>query len=161
MTGGSNTVAGAVLVGLAAAVLVSGCASRTDPAGGRVSSVTPVAARVSTPLTKVRSGAPPAGSSNSPKAAVRAVAPCRTHGSAFELSLVAGFRGAGDPVGAAKWFVRHGGVAGFGHPSSVWVLADPGQVRRGEATLVDGSVSLHAVRMPNRTWAIDSGARCM
>lgn len=144
--------AAAVLAGLVASVLVSGCASRTDTAGRHVSSVT-VVARVSTAPTKGRAG--------SSTAAVPAVPPCRTQGSAFELSLVGGFRGAPDPVGAAQWFVRRGGVAGFGSSSSVWVLADPVQARRGEATLVDGTVSLHAVRMPNGTWAIDSGAHCV
>ncbi len=153
----SNTTAGAVIVGLVAAALLSGCASRTDTVGGRASSAAPRTVGASTAPTRVRFKTPRAGSSTATHAAVRAVPQCRTHGSAFELSPVAGFRGAGNPVGAARWFVRHGGVAGYGHPSSVWVLADPAQVGRGEATLVNGSVSLHAVRMPNRTCAIDSG----
>lgn len=160
MAAGSKTRAGAALVGLAAAVLSSGCASRTDATGGHASTVTPVLGASTLP-TKVRSESPSAMSSKSPAVAVRAVPPCRMQGSGFELSLVTGFRGAGDPVGAAQWFVRLGGVARFGTASSVWVLADAGQVGRGEATLVDGTVSLDAVRMPNGTWAIESGWRCV
>ncbi len=163
MNPGSTPWAGAVLVGLAAAVLLSGCTSTPDATGGRASSVTPVATGVSPSSTTVRPKSPSAGSSSAaPESAVGTVPPpCRTQGSAFELSVVAGFRGAPDPVGAAQSFVLQGGVAGFGSPSSVWALADPGQVGRGEATLIDGTVSLHAVRLPNGTWAIDSGARCV
>src|ERR1700712_3086643 len=143
MTAGSKTRAGTVPVGLAVAVLLSGCASRTDATGGRAtSSVTPVAARASTLPTTVRLESSP---SKSPEPAVRSAPPCRGQGSGFSLSVAAGFRGAPDPVGAARWFVRHGGVEGFGTPSSVWVLADPGRVSRGEATVFDGTVSLHAV----------------
>ena len=152
MTIGSRAYLGA-LTGLAAAVLLSGCASdhRSIVAPASV-----IPATRATPLpTTLRLASKPAVS-------VMSTAPptCRTRGSGFELSLVEGFRGAPDPVGAARWFVRRGGAAGFGTSSSVWVLTDPGNVKRGEATLVDGSVSLHALRLPNGTWAIDSGARC-
>ena len=76
------------------------------------------------------------------------------------LELVPSVRRASGPIEAAQWFVRHGGIAGFGTPASVWQVADPEQVRHGEATLVDGTASLHAVRLPNGSWAVDEGRRC-
>ena len=62
---------------------------------------------------------------------------------------------------------RHGGLSvrggapGFGTVASAWVVADPSQLVNRDATLIDGRVSLHAVRLSDRTWAVDEGNRCV
>ena len=148
MVTGADRPAGCALVALAAAVLLSACATRVNRVAPRAPTVT---------YTSHTSAATMPTSS---KAGPGTVPPCRGAGSGFSLSLADGFRGSADPVAAARWFARHGAVAGYGNPSSVWVVADPWSFRRGAATLVNGTVSLHAVLLPNRTWAVDSGTRC-
>ena len=85
---------------------------------------------------------------------------CRPNGAAFALSLPQGLVGAPTPIKAAENFVRRGEVAGIEvDPHSGW------RVRHSDADgggvwLVSGTVYLHAARLPNATWAIDSGERC-
>ena len=146
MSAGPRTSAVAALLGLGAVVLVAGCASRTEVAGGRTSSPSPsvsvpASVPVSVPVT-------------------RRTTACQGRGSGFALSLAGGFKGAPDPVGAARSFVRNRTVPGFGTVVSVWVPATPGHRAHDAVTLTDGRVSLRAVRLPDRTWAIDSGSRC-
>lgn len=146
-----SLVARAGVLGFAGVALLGGCATRAAP---------------STAPSTSRSVGPSTSSSaigRAARAVARATAPapvCRGQGAGFELSLAAGFRGAASPVRAASWFERRGDVPGFGSAASRWVVSDPSADGTGEATLTDGRVSLHAVRLPDRTWAIDSGRRC-
>lgn len=127
--------------------------------------------------TSVRTGATSDGrTSPSATNAVRTVSPgkapigpgtlaCPGQTGGFELSLAASGTGAPSPVAAARWFVRHSGVPGYGSPTSRWRVIDPSDVASGEATLVDAartphSMYLHAMRLATRTWAVDSGRRC-
>lgn len=140
-------------IGISLIVLLAGCAKRFG-------SPTETSALVHESARKTVHGSSSAlGVPRSPT--VASARTCRSRGAGFELSLVAGFTGAADPIAAARSFVRRGGVAGFGTPTSVWVIADPSRIADGDATLIDGRASLHAVRMPNRTWAIDEGRRCV
>lgn len=157
---GHSGVLLAVLVG---AMMLGGCASGNnapDPlSGGTSSTEIQIAAMGTTP--QPRSSANAHSTSYSTESTVDALPQCRGDTSAFELSLVAGLKGAADPVAAARWFVRHGGVRGFGTASTVWKLADPGLAASGGAEVVAGTVSLHAVQFADGTWAIDSGERCV
>lgn len=85
---------------------------------------------------------------------------CRGRGSGFDLVLVASSNGAPDPVAAAQAFVLRGGMPGYGTPSSIWQLTDPGRPPVREATVVDGKVSLRALQFRDGTWAIEQGMRC-
>lgn len=82
---------------------------------------------------------------------------CDGDGSGFAASRAVEGHGAASPLAAAREFVRHPEVPGFGTPASVWTVTARGQ---GEATLVAGRVSLHASQPGDRTWWIDSGQRC-
>ncbi|QNK81634.1 hypothetical protein [Nakamurella sp. PAMC28650] len=80
--------------------------------------------------------------------------------SGFALSLAAGTRGSADPLTAARTFLREGGVSGFGTSTSRWTLHTRAALVPGSATVTEGSVSLHATQLPDKTWVIDSGERC-
>jgi hypothetical protein len=60
-------------------------------------------------------------------------------------------------VQAAQHFSQQGDPAGYGTPDTVWTAgtADPSGV-----SISGDNVTLHAVRLPNGRWAIDSGQRC-
>lgn len=137
------------LVGLtlAAAAVSAGCAS--EPIGPQRA-----------PLVGGTLPSKPTSTSTTTPASLNPLSTCNSPGKAFELSLVAGLIGAPGPIAAAQYFVLHGGVPGYGTPQSKWRVADSGTVGRHEATLVAGSVSLHALQLPNKTWAVDSGQRC-
>lgn|GEM_PF-4971745 len=79
------------------------------------------------------------------------------HGSGFALSLADGYAGWATPVQAAQQFSRHGDPAGYGTVSTVWTA---GAASTSGVSLTAGSLTLHAVRLPNGRWAIDSGQRC-
>jgi hypothetical protein len=76
--------------------------------------------------------------------------------SGFMLSLVKG-SGWASPVQAAQQFTRQSDPTGYGTPSTVWVA---GPADESGVTLTAAGVSLHAVRLPDSRWAIDSGQRC-
>jgi len=78
-------------------------------------------------------------------------------GSGFALSLASGYHGWDSPVQAAQQFSRQADPAGYGTPSTVWTAGAPD---RSGVTLTAPQLSLHAVRLPNGRWAIDSGQRC-
>jgi hypothetical protein len=80
---------------------------------------------------------------------------CSRH-TGFMLSLAKG-SGWASPVQAAQHFTRQTEPTGYGTPSTVWVA---GPVDASGVTLLAADVSLHAVRLPNGRWAIDSGQRC-
>jgi hypothetical protein len=80
---------------------------------------------------------------------------CSRH-TGFALSL-ANDSGWASPVQAAQHFTRQSDPAGYGTPSTVWTT---GPADETGVTLVAAGVSLHAVRLPNNRWAIDSGQRC-
>jgi hypothetical protein len=82
---------------------------------------------------------------------------CDGNGAGFAVSRAIGGHGAPTPIAAAHDFALHGGVPGYGTPISVWTVTAHGQ---GEATLVSGKISLHALQMRDGTWWIDSGKRC-
>lgn len=77
--------------------------------------------------------------------------------SGFALSLASGEPGWDSPVQAAQQFSRQGDPAGYGTSSTVWTAGTP---NRSGVTLTAAQLSLHAVRLPNGRWAIDSGQRC-
>lgn len=79
-------------------------------------------------------------------------------GAGFELSLVHNAKGAPGPVQAAKAFSARGSVNGFSLPSgAAWHVVGPAN---GGLNVSSGDVTLHAVRLADKTWAIDSGKRC-
>lgn len=83
---------------------------------------------------------------------------CPGQASAFMATPVPGLPGQPTPLAAARHFVRHGGVSGYGTPATRWHLG----ARTGSsgASIIGGSVTLHAFRLPDKTWFIDSGQRC-
>ena len=76
-------------------------------------------------------------------------------GPAFAASLVKDSGGAPTPVEAAQAFIRTGGV--WSSPRDGWRVTNEDV---NGATLVAESSSLHAVRLADATWAVDSGHRC-
>jgi hypothetical protein len=80
-----------------------------------------------------------------------------SNGSGFALSLVSGYHGWASPVQAAQQFSHQSDPAGYGTPSTVWTA---GAADRSGVTLTATGLTLHAVRLPNGRWAIDSGQRC-
>lgn len=98
-------------------------------------------------------GATPADLARMPPA--RAAASACHRGSAFALSLASDRGGQRSPVRAASWFARHGGVPGI--PQAGWRQVS----RTGKAAVVQsGSVTLHVIKGPDRTWQVDSGHIC-
>lgn len=77
--------------------------------------------------------------------------------SGFSLSLALSASGVADPLKAAVWFVAHGGVSGYGDPSSAWVVTARDV---SGATVTAGTVRLHAFLLKNNTWVVDGGQRC-
>jgi hypothetical protein len=80
---------------------------------------------------------------------------CRASG--FAISLAQGYHGWASPVEAARQFARQSDPGGNGTASTVWTVT--GTDGSG-ATLASGVATLHAARLPNGRWAIDSGQRC-
>ncbi|MBV9822612.1 MAG: hypothetical protein JO144_10265 [Actinobacteria bacterium] len=79
------------------------------------------------------------------------------HSSGFALSLASGYSGWATPVLAAQQFSRQADPPGFGTPTTIWTA---GAATASGVRLTAGHLSLHAVRLPNGRWAIDSGQRC-
>lgn len=79
------------------------------------------------------------------------------HGSGFALSLASGYAGWATPAQAAQQFSRHGNPAGYGTVRTVWTA---GATDTSGVSLTAGHLTLHAVRLLNGRWAIDSGQRC-
>lgn len=77
-------------------------------------------------------------------------------GSAFILSLVSGYHGWSSPVQAARQFSRQPDPAGYGH---VEHRLDSQRCRPAGSDPHCDRLVLHAVRLPNGRWAIDSGER--
>jgi hypothetical protein len=73
----------------------------------------------------------------------------------FALSLASARGGQPNPVAAAHWFARHGGVPGI--PAGGWHQTSRAG---GGATVASGPVTLHVVQGSDRTWQVDSGTRC-
>lgn len=141
----------ATVAGLALSVLLAGCATRAPSGGGTAARHQRGAPSVSRPAATRPS------TTVAPDASIAA---CPNKGAGFALSLAVSSGGAPDPVAAARRFERHGGVAGFGTAHSLWRVASTPRATRDEVTLVAGRVSLHAVRLRDRTWAVDEGSRC-
>jgi len=78
---------------------------------------------------------------------------CRNSG--FALSLASGYHGWASPVEAAHQFASQSDPAGY---STIWAVGTRGE---SGVTLNSSSATLHAVRLPNGRWAIDSGQRCL
>jgi len=90
-----------------------------------------------------------------PAPLVHAAASSCANGSGFALSLVSDRGGQPTPAAAAAWFARHGGLTGI--PAEGWRQVS----RSGSgATVESGSVTLHVIQGPDRTWQVDSGNRC-
>ncbi len=79
------------------------------------------------------------------------------HGSGFALSLASGYAGWATPVEAAQQFSRQSNPAGYGTPDTVWTA---GPTDTFGVSLTAGHLTVHAIRLPNGHWAIDSGQRC-
>jgi hypothetical protein len=64
------------------------------------------------------------------------------------------------PIEAAQSFAERGRVTSFEVPAhAVWRASAPDAQTDG-VTVISGDVALHALQLPDRTWAIDSGERC-
>lgn len=151
---GSNALISTMSVGLMAAVVLTGCASRSSTAAGAHGNNSVVSRPTSASLTP-RSTMAPSTAATPTHSGAPTASECSGRGSGFDLVLVASSNGAPDPVAAAQAFVLRGGMPGYGTPSSVWQLTDPGRPPVREATVVDGNVSLRAVQFRDGTWAID------
>jgi hypothetical protein len=133
---------GVAVVTLSATALLAlaGCASGrppATPAGGQgVASATDAKQPATTDSTPGGSG-------------------CSRH-SGFMLSRGKG-SGWASPVQAAQQFTRQQDPAGYGTPGTVWAV---GPADTSGVTLIAAQLSLHAVRLPNGRWEIDSGQRC-
>lgn len=79
------------------------------------------------------------------------------HGSAFALSLASDQHGWATPIEAAQQFSRQSSPSGYGTPDTVWTAGAPDS---SGVTLTATDLMLHAVRLRNGRWAIDSGQRC-
>lgn len=94
----------------------------------------------------------------SPVTAAASSAPVASHcapGTGFALSLVSNRHGQRTPLAAAIWFAAHGTVPAIPHEGwRVTSRSDPG------ATVESGSVTLHAIQGPDKTWQVDGGERC-
>lgn len=73
----------------------------------------------------------------------------------FAVSLVRNTGGEPTPVEAAQTFIRTGGI--WSSPQNGWRVTSEDQ---SGATLVAQASSLHAIRLADATWAVDSGSRC-
>lgn len=82
---------------------------------------------------------------------------CQGDGAGFAVSRAVEGHGSASPIAAARDFELHDHIPGFGTLTSVWTVTAHAH---GEATIVSGRVSLHALQMRDGTWWIDSGKRC-
>jgi len=76
----------------------------------------------------------------------------------IKLSLVPDFVGQPSPIEAARWFVVQSWVDGYSHTADAAWTAGPTD-ELGTSVTTEGVV-LHALQLPNQTWAIDSATRC-
>ncbi|MEO7260554.1 MAG: hypothetical protein ABI047_04765 [Jatrophihabitantaceae bacterium] len=136
------------------AVSATGAMARTQP-GTTAQPATTAAGRVSTDsrLTTATS----VGTASRVNPAGPASRPHCNSGSAFALSLVSGYYGWASPVEAAQQFSHQSDPSGYGTPNTVWTASAPDS---SGVTLTATDLMLHAVRLPNGRWAIDSGERC-
>ena len=94
----------------------------------------------------------------SPVTAAASSAPAASHcapGTGFALSLVSNRHGQRTPLAAAIWFSAHGGVPAI--PRNGWRVTSRSDVG---ATVESGSVIVHVIQGPDKTWQVDSGERC-
>jgi hypothetical protein len=94
----------------------------------------------------------------SPVTAAASSAPAASHcalGSGFALSLVSNRHGQRTPLAAAIWFSAHGGVPAI--PHNGWRVTSG---NGAGATVESGSVTVHVIQGPDKTWQVDSGERC-
>ena len=92
-----------------------------------------------------------AAASDAPAAAAHCAA-----GTGFALSLVSNRHGQRTPLAAAIWFAAHGGGLPA-IPHNGWQVTS----RSGAgATVESGSVTVHVIQGPDKTWQVDSGERC-
>jgi hypothetical protein len=94
----------------------------------------------------------------SPVPAAASSAPAASHcapRTGFALSLVSNRHGQRTPLAAAIWFSAHGGVPAI--PHNGWRVTSRSDVG---ATVESGSVTVHVMQGPDKTWQVDSGERC-
>jgi hypothetical protein len=149
-------VADLVLAGGTVLVL-TGCAS-----------VAPEAAHPAHPAVASVTGAMPAATTSQDehvdKASAASADPTRPanlptcrESSGFALSLASGYHGWDSATQAAHQFSLQAEPAGYGTANTVWTAS---ATDRSGVTLTAPKLALHAVRLPNGRWAIDSGHRC-
>lgn len=97
------------------------------------------------------------GAKGAPNGSTRAT--CHGGSSGFAVSFAGDAKGSSDPVVAARDFVRAGGAGGFGSAASRWRIV-PATRDLGGVTVTDGAVFLHAVKVEDGGWAVDSGQHC-
>jgi hypothetical protein len=145
------------------AMVLAGCASanpaRPVHAGPGSTASMPIMLPYRSPATAKVSGPVSPRPSSTPSATAPRTH-CHTAGTGFAISLPPGLVGAPTPIKAAQRFAAHGGVAGFMvPPNSVWRVV--GADSHGDTvTAAAAGVTLHAVQLPDKSWAIDSGERC-
>jgi hypothetical protein len=76
-------------------------------------------------------------------------------GAGFAVSLAIDSGGEPTAVEAARKFIRTGGI--WTSPQDGWRVESEDD---NGATLVAEASSLHAIRLKDATWAVDSGRRC-
>jgi hypothetical protein len=64
--------------------------------------------------------------------------------------------GSATPLKAATDFVRRGGLAGYGTPTTAWHIV----ITHDGAEARSNRVNLHVWRRPNHRWIVDSGTAC-
>jgi hypothetical protein len=138
------------VVGTSVAVIsLSGCAAEV----GTAIPVPPSHAPAGTSTS-------PAGAGSSAAIEIPQAADCAGYSKGFAISVAAGFTGAPTPLTAVREFIARASVAGFTPgPDAVWTL-DGQSGQSDAATLRSGQLRLHAVRLANKNWAVDSGESC-
>jgi hypothetical protein len=135
---------------IVAGLALTGCASADRPA--------PLSAARGSASATASQPTLPASATGARKTA-QSASPGSTcaHGSGFALSLASGYPGWATPVQAAQQFSRQPDPGGYGTPSTVWTAGTP---TASGVSVTAEHLTLHAVRLPNGHWAIDSGQRC-
>lgn len=131
--------------------------------GGRVVSAVVVAVLLPVPSACAGGAVRSAESGSVTRGSMVSAAPpltCPGATTGFSLSMSSDMVGQQTPVEAAQWYVlQDWRPPGFDAPAdAVWTVSGSGA---SGVTVTTGALSLHALQLPDGTWAIDSGQRCV
>jgi hypothetical protein len=148
----AGLAAAAVVVALAVVVLVlrhpSSSSGGHIAAGAEQASSASVAS--SSPASVGTSPLPTIGPAPVRRVPQQADCPLGSSGSGFAASIAANAHGYPSPEAAAEH-------SGYGNPHAPWQVADRDQKA---ALLLQRWVYLHAIRLPDGSWLIDTGGTC-